>query len=574
MTLVYRMACQGVNRTGPMAVPGVQTIDFLEVLLVSRATEPIEHPVAGHATIGTTRQRLAIHGLTLICGVWMTFSPTLSQRLLQTDPGDTLLNHYVLEHSWRWISDRDYQFPLWSPGCFYPAENTLAYSENLLGAAPIYWLARTGVNELASFQFWMIAVVVLSYLSMAWVLTRLGVHAFLAALGAGAYAFGLPQTNQLCHQQLLPSMYCPLAVYWLWQFLCQPRLTRLAATLLMALLQLWSSVYLGWLLSLAMAAFALTAIMLIPNQRKPILEFVQTKWAAAFGLAALAWLCAWPLLGHYLEANRGFHRSYRHEVRELLPMPGSWLSPPPSSAWADYLNPVSGPLSHEHHLFPGAVFIVLLGGSVCIGTVRRELSPLAKVALVTMSVLMLLSMRFGKYSIWRQVYSIVPGAEGIRAVTRIYSVVLLMGWLGILVAISAWLRSRPRFAWMAGAVLLVIGLSEQYQPRLPAFEARPFFATADQLAGQMRGAQAAYVELDRSAPYWTGQLTAMWAGLKANVPVVNGYSGRVPAGYPDEKVCQTRLSLGPWLGEREVRLIPVLLPNGDGPRCPNTLTKQ
>jgi hypothetical protein len=523
-------------------------------------------------TLPARLRLVALHGLVLFCGIWIAFAPTISSGLVQTDPGDTLLNHYILEHSWKWLSDAGYSSAYWSPPCFFPAEQTLAYSENLLGTAPIYWLARAYSGELAAYQFWMIAVAGLTYVAMAWTLGRFGVTHLLAALGAGCFAFGLPRVNQLCHQQMLPSMFSPLAVYWLWQFLDVPTLGRIALTIALVTLQLLASVYLGWFLVVGLAVFTVSVICLQPSRRMPIFQLVRHRYGSLGLIAAIAAGVFVALFLPYVKANQGFHRSYRHEVALMLPSAASWLSPPPASLWANVLSPIEGPLSHEHHLFPGAVFVLLLSAAVVIGLVRRRLPPVAWVCLATAAVLMLVSLRFGHMSAWHVVHSYVPGAQGIRAVTRIFAVVLLFGWIGSLIAVSDWLRSKQQFATAAGAVLLLWGLAEQYQPNLPAFDARPFFVETDRMASEMRGAKAAYVELDPAAPYWTCQLAAMWAGLKANVPVVNGYSGRTPPGYPDEKLSHDAAALSEWLNGREIRIIaaPRLV---EETRCPIMPTK-
>jgi hypothetical protein len=261
------------------------------------------------------------------------------------------------------------------------------------------------------------------------------------------------------------------------------------------------------------------------------------------------------LLQPYVETNRDFHRSYRHEVILMLPTWQSWLSPPPASMWADLVSPIDGPLAHEHHLFPGAVFYILFITCI-IGSVARRRAPLpAMMCLATAGLLTVISMKFGKTSCWHAVHDYMPGAGGIRAVSRIFSVVLLFGWIGVLITITDLLKPIPRVAGPICAALLSIAMIEQFQPRLPAFNGKPFFSVAGQLAGQMAGAKCAYVQLSPEAPYWTGQLVAMWAGLKANVPVINGYSGRVPAGYPDETLSHDLDELSSWIEKHEVRMI-------------------
>src|SRR5207245_509015 len=53
---------------------------------------------------------LGCHSSVLALGLWTAFHPTLASGFarLQSDPGDTLLNHYILEHSWRWLTRSDY----------------------------------------------------------------------------------------------------------------------------------------------------------------------------------------------------------------------------------------------------------------------------------------------------------------------------------------------------------------------------------------------------------------------------------------------------------------------------------
>src|SRR5438874_1255974 len=152
---------------------------------------------------------VATYSLALTAGLLAAFHPTLLSGFtrLQTDPGDTLLNHYVLEHSWLWLTRADYAGTLWSPPCFYPQPDTLAYSENLLGTAPLYWLLRPIAPPLLAYQLWMLAVTGLTFATAAWMLRRFAASHGLCALGAWLFAFGLPRVVQMGHQQLLPHLF-------------------------------------------------------------------------------------------------------------------------------------------------------------------------------------------------------------------------------------------------------------------------------------------------------------------------------------------------------------------------------
>jgi hypothetical protein len=265
-----------------------------------------------------------LHTTVLALGLWFAFRPTLASDFarLQADPGDTLLNHYALEHSWRCLTQRDYAGSLWSPAFFHPQPLVLAYSENLLGTAPLYWLPRLVCPPAAAYQLWMM-------------------------------------------------------------------------------------------------------------------------------LAALA------------------------------------------SRWGDW-------------------------------------SP------------------------WHAVYRWVPGGEAIRAVGRVVFTVELFALVGALVALEGLLQ-RCSLSWRAafGWALLVAGIVEQMPVReLPSFELAPWQARVAALRERMTTGTVAYVELPPGRPFWQGQLQAMWAGLEANVPVVNGYSGRYPTGYPDWTRTMTDAELHDWLAGR------------------------
>ena len=64
-----------------------------------------------------------------------------------------------------------------------------------------------------------------------------------------------------------------------------------------------------------------------------------------------------------------------------------------------------------------------------------------------------------------------------------------------------------------------------------------------------KNCDVAYVNLKAEEPFWASQLSAMWAGIKANTPVVNGYSGKVPPKYGDNQKSMNTYQVIDWLGE-------------------------
>jgi hypothetical protein len=156
--------------------------------------------------------------------------------------------------------------------------------------------------------------------------------------------------------------------------------------------------------------------------------------------------------------------------------------------------------------------------------------------LATAFILAILSLRdLGEGSLWGCVYRAVPGATAIRAVGRIGLVVQLFALIGGLITLDALIRvpERGRGAWYAVvALVLLVGAAEQVVVNLPSFEADTFYPRAEALGKKLRVGTAAYVYPDGEMAWITSELLGMWAGLHANRPVINGYSGRSPEGFP------------------------------------------
>jgi hypothetical protein len=148
---------------------------------------------------------------------------------------------------------------------------------------------------------------------------------------------------------------------------------------------------------------------------------------------------------------------------------------------------------------------------------------------------------------------VVPGATAIRCVSRVYVTIYLFGGLAALVwlgTVTANLRPRVRLAVLTAVAGVVI--FEQTGATPPSVPKDDFFPAVDRAAQALRGAEAGYVVTRYTGAdgavwdYGEGELFGMWVGLRANVPVVNGYSGRFPDGHPRGKPADDAM-LRAWL---------------------------
>src|SRR5204863_3945033 len=144
-----------------------------------------------------------------------------ARTVVAHDRGDPLLVTWIL-----WWST--HTVPLtpawWNAPAFYPSPGVFAFSENLLGLAPIAApvIALTH-SALAGYN----AAFLLSYLlsglgayTLAFVLTRQHGASFVAAV---AFAFAPYRLSHLQHLQLLSSYWMPVAIAALHLYLSTPR---------------------------------------------------------------------------------------------------------------------------------------------------------------------------------------------------------------------------------------------------------------------------------------------------------------------------------------------------------------
>jgi hypothetical protein len=274
-----------------------------------------------------------------------------------------------------------------------------------------------------------------------------------------------------------------------------------------------------------------------------------------------------------------FSPSSGHEFSECygyLPTLAGWVTGPPGSRWEQTLAAYSRPEFAECKLFSGfGVFALLLGAVAGLPFLRRRGDPV--LYLVVAGGLFAAALWWGLTisrgpggdSVWWWVRHL-PGGKAVRVVSRVYVVVYLFGTLAGL----AWLElvaRRIRHLQLRGALLAAVAsvvIAEQTGLDPFSFERKEFYPLVDRAAADLRGAEAGYLapRYDDSAgvrgegPY--GEVFAMWVGLRANVPVINAYSGVLPPGAHSYET-MTDEQIRAWLAGRyrgKVRCVDPLRP--------------
>jgi predicted outer membrane lipoprotein len=476
-------------------------------------------------------------------GIVNCFWPTLHSGFarMQADPIDTRFNHYILEHLWRCLHG-GYVGTFWSPPFFYPTEHVLAYSDNLIGSAPIYWLFRLIFEPTTAFSLWMIGCCVLCFAAFAALALRLKLHPWLAATGAMLFAFGFHRAQLLNHQQLLPHFFLPLAVWAAWEFVIGPTVAKLAALATCVFMQILCGIYLGWFLCLSLAILVPMLLLIDRTRLKELWIFTKKRgWLGGLILLVFAGITAltfWPY--HQQQIKTG---GYTWEtIQKYLPPPAAFIPPWRSEQSRDGIVDGSPLVAPEIPLLGFVFFATLVALSPILIIRARRRDPacaLGAASIITGIAMMLLSVSWPNHqSAWWVVYRFIPGAHAIRTVSRIDLTVFFFLTLAIVIGLEQLLH---RFSSATNRNMLAIGMaillcSEQWVKDLPSFDTRPW----DQETSELRdlissGGEVGYVAFYTPTDplhFFSMQVSAMWAGLDANKPVVNGYSGWNPPNYP------------------------------------------
>jgi hypothetical protein len=434
--------------------------------------------------------------------------------------GDPLLNAWIL--GWDAERLRHGLHGVWQAPQFYPAPDTLAWSEHLLGVAivvaPLHWLtsnivlvynvAWLGSTVLAGVGMYLLALELTGRRDAAWL--------------AGLLFACLPyRVAQAGHLQILVAGWMPLALLGLHRFLRSGSRRALAGFVAAYLLTALSNGYFLFFLAVPVAIVAGWHLVDRVRRRDRPAHLAASLGAAGLVLAAaLA-----PVAAAYLRVRdtQGLTRT-RSDVLSYSATPASYGAASTSLRfWGGRLPEGRA----ERQLFPGLTLAGLALIGLSIGWRRTDVRLYAAIAAAAFALslgpepdLGVVRASSGPYD-W---LSWLPGVSGLRVPARLAMIVYLA--LAALAAVGAAALLTRRSGRAAGSLvaLLSLGIVVEGLPALQTTAVAPVLeqrrAPYAWLRGQPRGPM---LELPVGG---TRESVLYLAGtLVHGNPIVNGYSG-------------------------------------------------
>ena len=474
------------------------------------------------------REGLLAAGAGVVIAVLMSWPLALhTGSEIAKDLGDPLLQAWQVA----WIGHALVTSPLdlWQANTFWPYDDTLAFSDALVGYAPVGLLAQASPHAaLVGYNALFLFAYALAFLGAYLLARELGVGWIGAAAAGAAFAYAPWKLTQNGHLHVLSSGGIPLALFLLVRgYRRRSRWTVLAGWLVAAW-QMTLGFTLGLQLFYLLVLLALGVGVALWRGwlRRPDRGVLVASVAGAAILLVATGFMARPylrVLDEHPEAKRtpAYVESFSPRLRSFL------AAPEESRLLGDATRRARAPLAApaEMSLFPGFA----IGLLALVGALGSVLSRKLRIGLaVGTAICAVLSLGVrdvdgpGRYlTPYRFLFDFVPGWDGARTPGRINTLtslgLALLAGAGLCVIVRALRDRAPVIAAAAGAVGVGLVLVEGLGPLThPAVTPPPAAIRLEP------GPQLHLPPRDSLYMYWS---------TDGFPKIVNGFGGFDPTGY-------------------------------------------
>lgn len=347
---------------------------------------------------------------------------------------------------------------LWSSNAFWPARNSLAFSDSLLGYAPTALVGHGPVAAVVRYNLLFLFAYSLAFVGPYLLSRELGLGRISSAVAGAAFAYAPFRAAEAGHLHVISSGGIALALFLMLRGYRRHAPWTIAAGWAVAAWQLSLGFTLG--LQLAYLLAALSVIVAVAWLRRGRPAPPRAVVAATAGGLALFGLVAALQASPYLQVSHDYpsaRRTIAEVQRYSAPAKALLAAPANNRVWGSATAPLRDSLSshNESDLFPGAVITLLAIVGVSVSVLDRRLRIwLAAAAVITGLLALGLSLTSGGYP-YRLLYDLLPGWDGVRTPGRLVTMTSLA--LALLAAAGVdWLVARRSVA-SRGRGPLIIG---------------------------------------------------------------------------------------------------------------------
>lgn len=452
------------------------------------------------------------------------------------DMGDSRFINYLLEHGYQWSTGNSPSF--WNAGFMFPYQDSIAFSDNMLGTMPFYGLWRMfGFNQETSYQLWWIVICSLNYWSAYYVMKRWFNRWDLAIIAAWIFAFTIFNLGQMNYMQMMIRFMVPIVIYSGIRLVDTSSWKYFAVFALGIVYQFYGVIYTGFFL-MYFSGFLIVVYAIIQKKYLffvPLFKKNQILYTGVSGILAVV-LLAWLMLPYYEMSQLKGLRTYE-EVKWFVPVIASYLYPHEASyAWSVLSENCRPNVDFwwVHYTFPG--MIPLLG----LFTIpfmwvywklrRVQISPVTWALSIAAFIIFIFFIRtYDGQTLYKYMFKL-PGIGSMRVINRYLHVELFL-----IIALLVSLFTRLPKKWSILFLLLVI-LDNSFSTdkvirtsKAKITERRE--VVIETLKRRLSDEHEAFALMSDTESFFVTQIDGMTASNYVHLPTVNGYSSGCPDGF-------------------------------------------
>lgn len=478
--------------------------------------------------------------------------------------GDARLNNFFLEHGYQYVTGKTPTY--WNAPFMYPDQQTLTYSDNLLGTLPLYIFFRLiSFDRETSFQLWFLFLCAINFISAFVCFKKLKFNIYLSAIGAYLFAFSLTFIGRIGHAQLIAQFCIPWIFYYLIQFFGSWQAKHLGYSLLFLVWLFYCGMYMGFLTALLVIIIIVVNVIL--KFKTFSRQFKNSIFIRDLSLSLLIpALVILPLIIPYIHrASLSGYRDYKDVIPLLLSFRNFLMPAGEPWIWKKLMilnNDV--PLFWEKQLWCGGI----LFGFFIFYLLKRYSGKWFShgINFILVSSLIISALIFINWGAGISFFKLVrqlPGYSSMKPVGRIIlPQIFLMIWV-MLYILRAFMIKHHEYKWIYGAFACLIVLDHgtttssllRYSKSLSQHRINEIInKIVIQSNENTRPIKAiAYIPFAEGNPVEI-QIEGALAAQQLKIPSVNGYSSTCKGEFGPFWEKHDSTSLVQWLNANQLEI--------------------
>ncbi len=500
----------------------------------------------------------------LFAGILMVIYQSVGFAFLYVpgDLGDGRFNNYILEHGYRYLTGVENSF--WSASFMFPEKETVSYSDNLLGALPLYAFFRIWFDRETAIQCWYLLLIILNFLGGFYALKKLKFTNYSSSMGAFIYAFSLILLLQTGHIQLLARFAAPFSIVYFYLWLRDNKINYFYIAIVCLIIQFYCAIYLGYFLLYALLLI-ISAYMILEMKWDRILNLISKKnWLKT--LLFTTFTCLFLGLLFYPYYLRSINTPYppSEEMRSMIPRIWSYFYCTKNSilwggitSWLQQEALPKGLPYHEHAIFIGFMPYLFLILTVLL--YRKK--SFAKFIIIVILLYIILTTSVFDFSIYNYIVKLIPGAQALRAFSRIMVIFMFFWCIISSFFLDAFFEKltpiKTVVLFLIPMFLIVDNIQKANSYVCRKLECQERCQTiVNKFQKNKMGNEIAFSYQFKPIDFPDlihKQIDAMMASQVLNVPCVNAYTARIPDEYTPYFYGPDSITFNAWMNSNYLK---------------------